>query len=149
MEGYIGQVIAYAGWRIPRYWLPCEGETLDIQRYTALYSLIGTVYGGDGVVNFKLPDLRDRVLTGVSKENPTGTTGGAQSAEVHINPAVLHSNSSRYEIKKHFADGGDFPYIVEQVSLEAPAISTKVDTIPPFLSMRYIICYEGIYPDFE
>ena len=64
MEGYIGEVKYFAGTYPPRYWAFCEGQLLQIAEYAALYSVIGTQYGGDGISNFKLPDLRGRMTLG-------------------------------------------------------------------------------------
>lgn len=58
MEGYIGEVREFAGHFAPRYWASCDGQILKIQIYTALFSILGTTYGGDGVTTFALPDLR-------------------------------------------------------------------------------------------
>ena len=58
MEGYIGEIREFAGSFAPRYWASCDGQVLDIKTYTPLFAIIGTTYGGDGVHNFKLPDLR-------------------------------------------------------------------------------------------
>ncbi|MBI9068858.1 MAG: tail fiber protein [Salinivirgaceae bacterium] len=65
MEGTIGEVKIFAGNFAPRNWAYCEGQLMPISQYTTLYSLINTYYGGDGVTNFKLPDLRGRVPVGV------------------------------------------------------------------------------------
>lgn len=62
MEPFIGQIQAFAFNFVPRGWLACAGQTLDIASHTALFSLLGTQYGGDGRTTFKLPDLRGRVL---------------------------------------------------------------------------------------
>lgn len=57
MEGYIGQVIMFAGSRIPNEWMICDGATLDINHHEALYSIIGNTYGGDYGHTFKLPKI--------------------------------------------------------------------------------------------
>jgi len=57
-ESYLGSIGEFAGHRPVRGWLDCSGQTLSIAQNQALYSLIGTTYGGDGVQNFKIPDLR-------------------------------------------------------------------------------------------
>jgi microcystin-dependent protein len=57
----IGGIALFAGNFAPRGWAFCEGQTLDIASNTALFSILGTQYGGDGRTNFKLPDLRGRV----------------------------------------------------------------------------------------
>ena len=58
MEGYFGQVMIFAGRFAPRCWMFCDGQTLDVSQNAALYSILGTTYGGDGVHTFKLPDTR-------------------------------------------------------------------------------------------
>lgn len=58
MEEYIGVIKQWAGHRCPEYFMFCEGQTLPIKGYEALFSIIGTTYGGDINHNFKLPDLR-------------------------------------------------------------------------------------------
>ncbi|MDB6177128.1 phage tail protein [Paracoccus sp. Z330] len=58
MEPLIGQIIMFAGSFAPRGWAVCDGRLLSIERYPQLFSLIGTMHGGDGQNTFGLPDLR-------------------------------------------------------------------------------------------
>jgi len=58
MEGYLAEIRMFAGNFPPREWAFCAGQTLDISHNQALFALLGNNYGGDGVHNFKLPDLR-------------------------------------------------------------------------------------------
>lgn len=58
---FIGEIRMFGGNFAPMDWALCDGSTLSINDYSALYALIGTTYGGDGSTNFKLPDLRGRV----------------------------------------------------------------------------------------
>lgn len=64
MEGYIGEVRLFAGNFAPREWSFCQGQLLSISQNTALFSILGTTYGGDGRTSFGLPDLRGRVPVG-------------------------------------------------------------------------------------
>jgi len=64
MEEYLGVIKLFAGNFVPKYYLPCDGRLLAISQNTALFSLLGTIYGGDGVTTFALPDLRGRVPLG-------------------------------------------------------------------------------------
>lgn len=57
MEAMIGEVRYFAFPFTPSCWLPCEGHVLEIARYMALYSLLGTQFGGDGVTNFAVPTI--------------------------------------------------------------------------------------------
>src|SRR5215203_4034224 len=61
MEGYIAQIIMFAGNFAPRSWAFCRGQLLSIAQNTALFSLLGTTYGGDGKSTYALPDLRGQV----------------------------------------------------------------------------------------
>jgi microcystin-dependent protein len=63
-DPYIGQIEAFGFGYAPRNWVTCSGQTLPISQYQALFSLLGTTYGGDGVRTFMLPDLRGRVAMG-------------------------------------------------------------------------------------
>lgn len=65
---HIGSVSLFAGNFAPRNWAFCEGQLLEISSYDALFSIIGTTYGGDGRTNFALPDLRGRVVVGVGTD---------------------------------------------------------------------------------
>lgn len=58
-DPFIGEISMFAGTFPPRGWAFCEGQTLKIAENTALYSLLGTTYGGDGKTTFKLPDFRE------------------------------------------------------------------------------------------
>jgi microcystin-dependent protein len=59
MEPLLGQIQAFGFDWAPRGWMTCEGQLLPIPQYTALFSLLGTTYGGDGRTTFALPDLRE------------------------------------------------------------------------------------------
>lgn len=60
MENYIGEICHFAFAFTPQGFLPCTGTLLSINGYQALYSLLGTTYGGDGRVTFAVPDLRGK-----------------------------------------------------------------------------------------
>lgn len=64
MDEYIGIIKIFAGNFAPRGWALCNGQLLSISQYTALFSILGTTYGGDGRTTFALPDLRGRVAVG-------------------------------------------------------------------------------------
>lgn len=60
-EAFLGEIRAFAGTYAPMWWAFCAGQSLSIIQYPALFSLLGTAYGGDGIHSFALPDLRQRV----------------------------------------------------------------------------------------
>lgn len=67
MEGTIGEIRLFAPDFAPKYWAICAGTTLSIAQNQALFSILGTTYGGDGISTFKLPDLRSRVAVGAGQ----------------------------------------------------------------------------------
>lgn len=79
MDEYLGIIKLFAGNFAPRGWMQCNGQLLPISSNTALFSILGTIYGGDGVTTFALPDLRNRVAAGVSNTLPEGAMIGAAS----------------------------------------------------------------------
>lgn len=98
--------------------MACEGQLLKIQDFQALYSVIGTRYGGDGIKTFGLPDMRGMVALGASPTQPTGTTGDKLACSQKI-PAT--------------ADG--------------TTTTMNVDVRQPYVALRYLICVErGDYP---
>ncbi len=64
MEGVIGYVTGFAGNFAPKNWAFCQGQTINIASNTALFSILGTTYGGNGTTTFQLPDLRGRAVVG-------------------------------------------------------------------------------------
>ena len=69
MDEFIGVIKLFAGTFVPQGWLACNGQVLPINNYQALYSLLGTTYGGNGTTTFALPDLRGRVPMGTGQGN--------------------------------------------------------------------------------
>ncbi len=76
MEGTIGEIRMFAGNFAPRTWAFCQGQLLPIAQNSALFSILGTTYGGDGRTTFALPDFRSRVAVG------TGTGPGLSSYDL-------------------------------------------------------------------
>jgi len=81
MEEYIGIVKLFAGNFAPRGWMFCDGSLLAISRNSALFSILGTTYGGDGITTFALPNLKGRMALGAGNVNanefyPLGVVAG-------------------------------------------------------------------------
>lgn len=85
MDNFIAEIRIFPSTRIPNGWLPCNGQTLLINQYQAVYALIGAAYGGDAKTNFLLPNLNGRVIVGQGVSSKSGQnyilgkTGGAES----------------------------------------------------------------------
>src|SRR6201981_1152007 len=77
----------------PKGWAMCNGQLLPINQNQALFSLLGTTYGGDGRVNFALPDLRSRVPISMGSGFTLGQRGGEESHTVIISEMPQHNHS--------------------------------------------------------
>jgi microcystin-dependent protein len=117
MEPFIGQILLFGGNFAPVGWAFCDGQLLSIAQNSALFSLLGTTYGGDGRTTFALPDLRGRVPVGIGggpglSPKSLGEKGGAQSgtvtgtAQIILQPANLpsHTHAVTGEVKVAVAD---------------------------------------------
>jgi microcystin-dependent protein len=168
-EPYLGE-IRWVGFNFaPRGWALCNGQLLPISQNTALFSLLGTTYGGDGQTTFALPDLRGRVPIGMGQgpgltDRELGETGGAEA--VMLTEAELPSHP-------HQAMGTSNPAIASSpagnvwgrtrrltqlygpdanlMSMSASAIEATGgdqphENMPPFLTLTCIIALEGIFP---
>src|SRR5580693_9116919 len=88
-DAYMTQIEVFAFSYAPRGWLQCNGQTLPLNQYQALFALLGTTYGGNGVTTFQLPDLRSRVAVnsgqgaGLSNYN-IGATVGQESVTLTL-----------------------------------------------------------------
>jgi microcystin-dependent protein len=90
MEAYLGQICAFSFNYAPPGWLPCDGRLLPISQYTALFSLLGTTYGGNGTSNFALPDMRGRSAIGATQFG--GNLGGLSN--VYLGEAAGLANAT-------------------------------------------------------
>jgi microcystin-dependent protein len=99
MEPILAEVKIFAGLFAPQGWFFCDGTLLPISQYSALFSLLGTTYGGDGVQTFALPDLRGRAPIhagngtgrGVSQYYP-GQIGGTENVTLSVGQMPAHSH---------------------------------------------------------
>jgi microcystin-dependent protein len=98
MQPFIGQITLFPYNFAPLGWAECVGQTLPITQYTALFSLIGTYYGGNGTTNFNLPDLRGRIAVGQGTL-PGGSTfdlaetGGIETVALQGNNLPSHTHA--------------------------------------------------------
>jgi microcystin-dependent protein len=86
-DNYLGQITAYAFNYAPNGWLMCQGQLLPVNQYQALFSLLGTNYGGNGTINFQLPDLRSRVGISIGtdpagNQYTLGQIGGVETVTI-------------------------------------------------------------------
>jgi microcystin-dependent protein len=80
---FVGQIAWFAGSFVPAGWARADGQLLSIQQNQALFNLLGTTYGGNGVTTFALPDLEGRAAIGADAANPLGSEKGAETVAVN------------------------------------------------------------------
>jgi microcystin-dependent protein len=99
MEPFLGEIRAVSFGFPPRGWAQCNGQLLPINQNQALFSILGTTYGGDGIRTFGLPDLRSRIPVsfGVNGPYQLGQTGGATSATLNSNHVPAHTHSATFK----------------------------------------------------
>jgi microcystin-dependent protein len=89
-EPFIGEIRMFSFGFVPRYWALCAGQTLPINQNQALFSLIGTTYGGNGVSTFMLPNLQGRAPMNQNSQNSLGVQVGTET--VTLSAAQLPSH---------------------------------------------------------
>ena len=131
-DGFIGEIRMFAGTYAPQSWAFCNGQTLQISENQALYSIIGTTYGGDGRTSFALPDLRGRVPIQPGQGQglsiyQLGQKGGTETSVP--NPP-------------YSAVAG--PGVTNNIN--TIPVNTQINNVQPYLGVNFIICLDGVYP---
>ena len=109
-EPFLGQIMMVGFNFAPRGWALCDGQLLPIAQNTALYSLLGTTYGGDGRTTFGLPDLRGRVAIHTGRgpglsDYPQGVKGGAEVVQLSTAQMPSHAHGVSATAKATASDG--------------------------------------------
>ena len=168
-EGFIGEIRMFAGNYAPQGWAFCQGQLLSISQNTALFSILGTTYGGDGRVTFALPNLSGRVPVGVGQgagltNRQLGEMSGTETVTLTTAQMPAHSHT----VNAVTADGNQnlptnsFPANTKTLDKEYSTVAPNTTMNPtmigvsggsqpfgvmqPSLGMNYIICVNGIYP---
>ena len=89
---FLSQIETFAFNFAPKGWALCNGQLLPINQNQALFSLLGTTYGGDGRVNFALPDLRSRTPVSWGQSYTLGERGGEENVTININTMPQHNH---------------------------------------------------------
>ena len=166
-EPFIGEIRLMSFVFPPKGWALCNGQLLPINMNQALFSILGTMYGGDGRTTFALPDLRDRVPlaagggTGLNYYD-VGQYGGEAAHTLTANEYVSHSHT----VKGTRVEGntatpgatvlpavgtGAYSQAAPDGTMAPGGMSTGGGGQPhenrqPFLTMSYVIALQGIYP---
>jgi microcystin-dependent protein len=169
-NAYIAGTCVFAGNFAPRSWAFTNGQILQISTNTALFSLIGTIYGGDGRVTFQLPDTRGRSVIGTGQgpglsNYRLGLKGGVETVILNINEMAAHNHTVAPGAVSGQGNAdiptGAVPAQVprqDYYSTATPDVSMQATTSSntgggqahenrsPFLAMNWIIALQGIYP---
>ena len=110
MEPFLAQIIMFGGNFAPRGWAFCDGQLLPIASYSALFSIMGTTYGGDGRTTFALPDLRGRapIHEGHGPGLPSyrlGQKGGEPTHTLNVTEMPSHNHIATGTVKASTSDG--------------------------------------------
>lgn len=128
----------FAGNFAPQGWFFCDGSLLPISQYQALYSLLGTTFGGDGRTTFGLPDLRGRVPVGAGVGQ--GLTPHNLGQKLGSETNTLTSANTGVTLVPGAVSGAG-----SQVAV-ASGQNTPVNNMQPSMALNYIICWQGMYP---
>ncbi len=172
-EPFIGQIMMFAGNFAPRGWAFCQGQILSIAQNTALFSILGTTYGGNGQTTFALPDLRGRYPMqpgqgpGLSPRT-LGEQGGTETVTLISTQMPAHTHAltaSNSAADQPIPEGNVVATRIESgVPVNSYTTPNNINTtmapnsigiaggsqphnnMSPFLCINFIIALEGIYP---
>ena len=173
-DSYIGEIRIFSFKFAPRGWFLCDGQLLNIVDYTALFSLLSTIYGGNGHSTFGLPNFNGRIPIsygagpGLINDYAIGDVGGFERQFLTMDAMAAHSHNllaSEDEANTDdpsnavFGNTRSNTYVKPNPS-SPPPLNTKliedcisatgkglaVDNMQPSLCLNFCICAEGVYP---
>lgn len=167
-EPFIGEV-RWVGFNFaPRGWALCDGQLLSIAQNTALFAIIGTIYGGDGRTTFGLPDMRGRAMMHAGRgpglsNRPLGQRSGAERHTLTVSQMPAHSHTLNAgdradDVKpddRKLADTGRFRMFNTSPSGEEPMSPQSLgntggnqahNNMQPFVTAYCIIALQGVFP---
>jgi microcystin-dependent protein len=159
---FIGEIRMFAGNFAPLGWSFCDGSVVAIDQNTALFQLIGTTYGGDGVQTFNLPDLRSRVPVHVGPGFTLAQTGGEETVTLTVQqiPSHFHVPRAKSVAGNQASPAGGVwaASSLNQYTANAPSSSMDAaalgsagggqahDNMVPFLVINFILSLFGVFP---
>jgi microcystin-dependent protein len=158
---FLGQIEILSFNYPPRGWALCNGQLLPINQNQALFSLLGTTFGGDGRVNFALPDLRGKTPIHVGSGHTLGETGGEQAHNLSIAelPTHVHVQNASSANGDSALPGGNILASASGLyappsgltTLEPSSVSNVGGSqahlnMQPFLTLTFVIALQGVFP---
>ena len=167
-QAYIGEIRMFAGNFAPVDWAFCNGQVLAISDNDALFNLIGTTYGGDGLTTFALPNLQSRVPIHQGGGTVLAQTGGTETvtltgAQMPVHNHLLQATSngsvlapaanalpatvvSAQQGTTLYGTGSGKPVTLQAGTIGANTAGQPHSNIQPYVALSYIIALYGIYP---
>lgn len=162
-EPYIGEIRIFAGTYAPADWQLCDGSTLSISEYPALFQLLGTTYGGDGQSTFRVPDLRGRWPIHQGQNMSLGQVGGSEGVSLlpphlpsHTHPlkatataattATVSGNTLAQSTPGPLYLDDDASVSLSPMALQMTGGGQSHENRSPYLAVNFIISLSGIYP---
>lgn len=164
---FLAEIQIYASNFAPKNWAMCNGQLLPINQNQALFSLLGTTYGGNGQTNFQLPNLQGRVAISQGNGLSIGEQGGETSHTVTYSQLPMHSHAMKASTATADASrpGGNVLAVAEAAAYEslatpvlmAPTASGQQvigntggnqphQNMQPYLALNFCISLQGIFP---
>jgi microcystin-dependent protein len=159
---FLGQIIPVAFNFAPRSWAFCNGQTLPINQNQALFSLLGTTYGGNGQTTFQLPNLQSRVAVHAGDGFTLGETGGVESVTLNQTELGAHTHAVTQPASKdaettnrpdgaYFTAGGAYGSSPSGTPMGTTLTSNTGGSQPhpnlqPYLAVPFVIALTGIFP---
>lgn len=162
-EPFLAEIRLFSFVFAPRGWALCNGQLLPINQNQALFSLLGTTFGGDGRVNFALPDLRGRVPIHAGSGHTLGERGGEQAHTLSIAELPAHTHASNASsaspgtnqptgnILASSTPNQAYGEATNLVAMNAASITNVGGSqahlnMQPFLTLSFCIALQGIFP---
>jgi microcystin-dependent protein len=165
---FVAEIRMFSGNFAPTGWATCNGQLLPIAQNTALFSILGTTYGGDGKTNFALPNLQGMSPMGQGDgaglaPNTLGQTGGAATvtlatsqipAHTHRAMGVAHAGSSpepsggtwAKQRRDLYTSAASPPTAMNAGALASEGGGQPHNNLPPYLVVNFIIALQGVFP---
>lgn len=161
---FVGEIRLFPWNWPPRYWALCNGALLPIAQNQALFALLGTIYGGNGVQNFALPDLRGRAAIHRSSTYVQGEMDGSETVTLTLPTMPMHNHSfvgtsttgdqllPQGVIGTDNSPGVDYlapdttPFALAPTVITPAGSSFPHNNMMPYLTLNFCIALQGVFP---